>query len=175
MAQGNGLAETLAFDYGGRRYLLPARPDFSLELAFQRVHEQWALRRLALHQESMPAEDYRADRDGLRRDIVSNQFAWGGKLFWNFVGTRGGLKELVLLAMRWGAQHGGEQPSPELLDRVAEDPAKWAELDSLVADHWFPFPQTASPRVSTPDSSASSPAAPTSGTRPAPSPVPAGG
>lgn len=163
------------FDFEGRRLVL-GRLDFAAELAAQKRVEANGYRRLQAHRDLLGLEEYERRLDRWVDRLATNAYAVGTPAFFQYLSSREGMKEFALLLFQSGQRDGGAAATPDLLDRLARDEARWGELVTLVTRLYFPFllgPE--SPAPSTDGSSPSWPESPGAGTETPPSPVTAGG
>jgi hypothetical protein len=135
----------LSWAYQGATYLF-ASPDLDDELLYQAEHEAWAWSRVEAARAKVSPDVYASRCARLETMVAGNQFAFGGPLSIQFLASRAGMVEFLLLM---GLKGGGERPTREGLTRIARsDPKEWDRLTDQVLRREFPnlmTPETAAP------------------------------
>lgn len=124
-----GLPE--AFEFRGKRYLVAYR-DLFIEIAFADWCAADAGLTLARLRPHLPADFYSEQARLYNSKLCGKQFRWGSEDVFNASWSDEGIRQLLHLKMMRGAEKGGARLERELLDEIAKDKEKYAELQAIM-------------------------------------------
>ena len=125
---------------GGQPVALAER-DIDAELILQTRHESWASARLEARRAMIGERAFQSQLDRLGHAMDANRFAFGGPLSLEWLTTRAGMAEYVLLLSQ-KAQAEGHGPAigrERLLALARAGGAEWEQLYEQVLRRDFPF------------------------------------
>jgi hypothetical protein len=136
MSNASLLGVARPFQFKGQVYKVAVR-DFFAELAFA----DWctaecalALSRLRPH---IPADFHAEQMRIYNSKLAGKQYAWGSLDIHNACFSEAGQRHLLFLKMKRGEEHGGAPVERELLDEIAKDKEKYAELERIMMEQDF--------------------------------------
>jgi hypothetical protein len=150
------------WSYQDKTYQL-GHTDFELELYFELAQESWALNRIEAGHSRVGDSAYFAQVQAHGDRVAGNRFAFGGSLSLQFLATRAGQFEYLLLKLQKGQQAGGARMDRDKLQVImrADKPA-FDKLAEEVLGRDFPTvfrresPTPATPTPSSTESVSSS-------------------
>jgi hypothetical protein len=123
-----GMAEVLGvgpeFVFQGKTYRIHPR-TFEHEALFQQKVKQWALEEIQRFERIMSPLQYKLQNDGWRHDCASRLYEFEMPICQMATVSEPGAKYLAYLALA----QGDKTVTPQLVDEVWKDSAKWNELN----------------------------------------------
>ena len=138
MSDASLIATPRRFEFKGRKFVVCPR-----DLATQWTFSDWVLAEAGLALARMkprwPAEFYAEQMRIFNSKVAGKQFRWGSEEVHNASWSEEGQRELLYLKMARGQEHGGEAVERDLLDDIASDEGKYAELVRIMMEQDYPF------------------------------------
>jgi hypothetical protein len=132
MSPADVLSEPIPFEWHdpkrGRLDLLVSPLTFGMEVAIQRWLEGRARAAVQREREAMSLFDYELNWRGWRQDCATGVYAYGGMACFQAMCTAEGWCYRAWVMLREKSQ----DVTPEMVERIAADPAKRKELDALI-------------------------------------------
>jgi len=119
------------FEFRGKLFKVAPR-DLFIKISFADWCGIDAGLTLSRYRPHWPADFYDAQMRLLNSKIIGKQLRWGSEEVFNASWSEEGIRQLLYLKMMRGAEKGGARPERELLDDIAEDKAKYEELQAIM-------------------------------------------